>query len=102
MAGYPTAGFAALLKAVGLRYCEEGGAEGRTGKGGEGGGEEDGPGCCTGRNASGRSVGDHKTAASAGLDTFTVSAALTFWRTESTVESWCSQILNTRHPSRFN
>jgi hypothetical protein len=36
------------------------------------------------------------------LDTFTVSAPLTFWRTESIAESWCSQILNTRHPSRFN
>jgi hypothetical protein len=55
-----------------------------------------------GGDGSCRSAGDHKTAPSEDLDTFTVSAALTFWRTESIVESCCPQILSTRHPSRFN
>lgn len=73
-----------------------------SGDGEEIGGEEDGPGCCTGRTGNCRSVGDHKTAASGGLDTFTVSAALTWRRTESIAESWCSQIRITRHPSRLN
>jgi hypothetical protein len=29
-------------------------------------------------------------------------STLTLLRTESISESWCSQILSTRHPSRFN
>jgi hypothetical protein len=78
--------------------CRE---EGRRKKGG--GEEDDGHRSCTDSGGNGVAlVGSYKTAASPDLDTFTVSAPLTFWRTESIAESWCSQILNTRHPSRFN
>jgi hypothetical protein len=36
------------------------------------------------------------------FDLFDSNSTLIFFRTESNAASWCSQILNTRQPSRFN